>query len=177
MAFQVPTVVARFRFQHVNCGGIPLGNVITVLGNTLRENDATADFALLTVFGNPQAAVGVILPTTKLVAPTDAIWITQHPGGIPKVVSWWADPAHTMRCRVGAVNGNLVFYNCDTNFGSSGSPVTSAVAAPGGIIGEAVGLHSNILGTGRCPNQGFLFGTATGICAKDVAGLLKCVPN
>jgi V8-like Glu-specific endopeptidase len=172
---EVTTVQARFNYQRTTCGGSTTAATTTYAGGTFLRTSASLDYTLLTLQGNPEATWGEYTATTK--SPTVGLTINfpQHPGGGLKRIAWWKDSAHTLRCSVSTVNANYggaaansqMGYSCDSEGGSSGSPVMDA--GTGRIIGlhHFGGVSSNpCLNSATqlkniCPNAGSLISCAT----------------
>jgi V8-like Glu-specific endopeptidase len=160
------TVEARFNYQTAACAGGAMAGETRYLGGTWRRSSAALDYTIYTVNGNPEATWGELIPSNQPPAVGQLIWVIQHPGGQPKKIGHWEDAAHTQRCDVEAINVNLgnganqVGYSCDTEGGSSGSPVVRAGTT------TAIGLHH----FGGCRNHATQM---SAVCA-DAGALLQC---
>ncbi len=172
---EVSTVQARFNYQHTTCGGSTTAATTTYAGGTFLRTSTSLDYTLFTLQGNPEATWGEYTATSK--SPTVGMILNfpQHPGGGLKEISWWKDTAHTLRCNVSTINatyggsasGSQMGYSCDTEGGSSGSPVLDA--GTGRVIGlhHFGGVSSNpCLNSATqlkniCPNAGSLISCAT----------------
>lgn len=139
---EVSTVQARFNYQRTTCGGSTTASYTTYAGGTLLRTSSSLDYTLLTLQGNPEATWGEYVATSKLPTSGMAINFPQHPGGGLKRVGYWADSAQTTRCTVGTVGGSYGYtsgsqmaYGCDSEGGSSGSPIMDAGT------GRIIGLH------------------------------------
>jgi V8-like Glu-specific endopeptidase len=160
------TVEARFNYQTASCGGGAMAGETRYLGGTWRRSNAALDYTIYTANGNPEATWGELIPSNQAPAIGQLIWVIQHPGGQPKKIGHWEDAAHTVRCDIETINVNLgnganqTGYSCDTEGGSSGSPVVRA----GTTI--AVGLHH----FGGCRNHATQM---SAVCA-DAGSLLQC---
>ena len=119
---------------------------------------------------------GELVATTQLTAVNDQIWFIQHPGGGVKKIGFYEDAAHTTMCKTDGINVNIagaaansqMTYGCDSEGGSSGSPIINAGT------GRAVALHHFAGVSGApCLNSGTQM---TQICAHAGA-LLSCATN
>ena len=171
---EVSTVQARFNYQTTTCGGTTVASFTTYAGGTFLRTSSSLDYTLLTLQGNPEATWGEYTATTK--TPTAGLLLNfpQHPGGTVKKISFWKDTAHTLRCNVNAVGGSYgyatgsqVDYSCDTEGGSSGSPVMDAgtgriiaIHHLGGVGGGTC-LNAATMMKNVCPNAGALLSCAT----------------
>jgi len=181
---EVRSLQATFNFQLTACGGGATATTSTYAGGALlRSNNLVPrgqreglDYTLLTLQGNPEGTWGELTPTSKSVAAGDLIWFIQHPGGGPKTIGYWDDASHTVRCGVatvgqtygGSAPGSQTGYSCDSEAGSSGSPIVDAGT------GRVIALHHfGNAGTGGCLNAGT---SMSRICA-DAGSLLGCVSN
>jgi V8-like Glu-specific endopeptidase len=172
---EVSTVQARFNYQHTTCGGSTTAATTTYAGGTFLRTSTSLDYTLFTLQGNPEATWGEYTATTKSPTVGMILNIPQHPGGGLKEIAWWKDSAQTLRCNVSTINatyggsasGTQMGYSCDTEGGSSGSPVMDAGT------GRIIGLHhfgdvssSSCLNSATqmkniCPNAGSLISCAT----------------
>jgi len=176
---EASTVQARFNFQTTTCGGTTQATTSTFAGGTfLRTSSVNGglDYTLLTLQGNPEATFGEYTATTK--QPTAGLNLNfpQHPAGRLKEIAFWKDSAHTLRCNVtsgnvtvsGAASGSQVTYSCDTEGGSSGSPVLDAGT------GRTIALHHfGGISSNPCLNSATQMRQ---ICA-DAGSLLSCATN
>lgn len=176
------TLQATFNFQRVSCGGsanaVPAdfsGGVFLKTNSVNRKgNKAGLDYTLLTLQGNPEAVWGELIPTTKSVAVGAPIWFIQHPGGNLKEIGYWEDSSKTIRCKVDAIGqtystsatGSQTGYGCDSEGGSSGSPIVEAAS------GRVIALHHfGGVSNAPCLNSG----TAMERICADAGSLLFCV--
>lgn len=141
---EVSTVQARFNYQRTTCGGSTTeATLSSFAGGTFLRTSVGLDYTLLTLLGNPEATWGEYTATIK--SPTVGMTINfiQHPDGGVKRIGWWDDSAHTLRCNVATVNATYggspansqIGYSCDSEGGSSGSPIMDAGT------GRIIGLH------------------------------------
>lgn len=140
-----------FNYQAASCTGTTSATTTKVPGDTLLKTDTTLDYSLFTVknfatissFGH--MGLDVRVPTTS-----EEIFIPQHPGGRLKELATVSDQNGGGRCKVDAAitNGNGTNtdagYKCDTEPGSSGSPVLARSS------NKVIALHH----LGGCNNTG-----------------------
>ena len=146
------TVEARFNYQTTTCTGTTVAAFSRYAGSRFLRTSSGLDYTLFTLGGSPEATWGELIPTRRAVAVGQRIWLIQHPGGRTKKIGYFEDAAKTRRCDVETINrsvggynaGSQMGYSCDTEGGSSGSPVIAA----GGT--RVIGLHH----LGGCRNSG-----------------------
>jgi len=139
-----------FNYQCVKCGGYDVYRPTKVWGSGVVATDRTLDYTLFTV--DRFAAVrkfGYLTLDTKRPARGQELYVPQHPAGEPaRIAGSLGEAAGT--CAVlnpgydGYATGSDVAYYCDTEGGSSGSPVLSRATD------KVVALHH----FGGCPNSG-----------------------
>lgn len=149
---ETESLEARFNFQRTTCGGATNAAVSNYVGNTLLTTNSVdvkgrkgggLDYTLLTLQGTPEADWGEVVATTVPAQVGDLIWFIQHPGGGVKRIGYFEDAAQTTRCKVDLTDqtygrsaaGSQMAYGCDSEGGSSGSPIIDPAT------GRAVGLH------------------------------------
>ena len=181
---ETDTLQASFNFQRTECGGTINAPATSYAGGTLLRTSSInrhghkggLDYTLLTLQGSPEATWGQLVPTTKPIGPGDPIWFIQHGGGNEKQVGFYDDAAHTQLCRVDSTGqtyaktaiGSQTAYACDSEGGSSGSPVIDP------STGHVIVLHHfGGVDTNPCLNSGT---TMADICA-DAGALLNCAAN
>jgi V8-like Glu-specific endopeptidase len=172
---EVNTVQARFNYQRTTCGGSTTASYTTYAGGTFLKTSSTLDYTLFTLQGNPEATWGEYTATTKTPTVAMAINLPQHGGGNLKTVGYWKDSAQTLRCDVAATGGSYGYttgsqmdYSCDTEGGSSGSPIMD------GGTGRIIGLHHlGGVGGSTCMNAGTMM---KNIC-PNAGALLSCATN
>ncbi|MBW2421610.1 MAG: trypsin-like peptidase domain-containing protein [Deltaproteobacteria bacterium] len=112
-----------------NCRLCHPGNVIS--GATFIQDNANLDYALVRfTTGNPAATYGFLEIDDRDAIPGEEIYIPQHPAGFAKELGIFSD-VDGGECVVGTITEapcvgtgyNDVGYFCDTEGGSSGSPV------------------------------------------------------
>lgn len=132
------TAVAVFNYQKLSHGGISLGQQYRC--NDFLGADKAIDAAVFSLSENPteddperQPIAFGEMPLTR----TEPLLLIQHPGGSPKMVSVEGCMASTLPQASGTADdpGLSNFeHGCDTEQGSSGSPLLRA-------NGKLVGLH------------------------------------
>lgn len=143
----------QFKYECVVCEGGETRRPVKVTGDQVLATDYSLDFTLFTV--DDYARIGH-LPHLEIdtsgAAVGEKVFVPGHPGGKPLRISAASssEPNGTGRqCQVldAAADGRGwntdLTYLCDTEGGSSGSPVLSRVT------GAVVGLHH----LGGCPNS------------------------
>lgn len=143
------TAVIRFNYQRQSCGAGSATGYVEVRGGSLLMVNATYDVALYTIHPDDFAAVqqfGYLELDSRAPVLNETIFIPQHPAGLPKQFGL-NSTQDGGRCRVNADSlagyapGSDFGYSCDTQGGSSGSPVIALDSL------RVVGLHH--LGSGR----------------------------
>ncbi|ADD39745.1 trypsin-like serine peptidase [Stackebrandtia nassauensis] len=139
-----------FNYACSGCGGQALKKAVKVRGESVIETNAEYDYTLFTVDDfDAIRRFGQLELADRAPREGEKLYIPQHPGGEPAKVALESD-ADSGACVVdkpsfdGYVDGSDVSYYCDTEFGSSGSPVLSRETH------EVIGLHH----FGGCPNSG-----------------------
>lgn len=143
----------QFGYECVRCAGGATRNPVKVNGAKVLASQWELDFTLFTV-ADPERIAH--LPALEIspapVGLHDKIYIPEHPGGGPLRIaaSSTSEPDGLgSRCLVGdeqrrgRAKATDFAYRCDTEGGSSGSPVISRAT------GKVVGIHH----FGGCPNQ------------------------
>lgn len=147
---EVRATEAQFNYRTTTCTGSTLTSSSSYRGNALLRTSSSLDYTLMTLFNNPEATWGELIPARRKPVLGENVWIIQHPGGKPQKIGYWEDSGKTARCNVDGVDrtisgyssGSQMQYNCDTEGGSSGSVVLAAGTT------RAIGLHH----LGGCPN-------------------------
>ncbi len=174
---EVSTVQARFNYQTTTCTGTTQATVTNYAGGTFLKTNSGLDYSLLTLQGNPEATWGEYTATSKQPTASLTINLPQHPGGGLKRIAYWKDSAKTLRCNVtgvnltysGATSGSQMSYSCDTEGGSSGSPVMDAGT------GRIIGLHHfGGVSTSPCLNSATQMRQ---ICTNAGSALVTCATN
>ncbi|MFI5840409.1 trypsin-like serine peptidase [Catenuloplanes sp. NPDC051500] len=139
-----------FNYQCAKCGGYDVYQSTKVWGDKVLATDKTLDFTLFTVesFASVQKFGFLTLDTARPTAGTQ-LYIPQHPAGDPTAIAM-SSGERGSNCAVdnpgytGYAAASDVSYFCDTEGGSSGSPVLSRKT------NKVVALHH----FGGCPNSG-----------------------
>lgn len=147
----------QFEYQRPGCDTGSAGVSLQLQGGTLLEANQPRDFALImpALAGHdPQAVYGYMKWDIRLPGIDERMYIPGHPSGDPKRLSLFSTDSHDQsgRCEVYSVSEPAcqsggppdVGYYCDTEGGSSGSPVLSAVTH------NVIALHH----CANCPNRG-----------------------
>jgi V8-like Glu-specific endopeptidase len=173
---ETSTVQARFNYQTTTCTGTTTASFTTYTGGTFLRTSASLDYTLITLQGNPEATWGEYTATTKTPPAGMLINFPQHGGGGLKKVGFWKDSAQTLRCDVAGANVSIsgyssssqMTYSCDSEGGSSGSPIMDAGT------GRIIGLHHlGGVGGSTCLNSATQM---KNVCASAGA-LLSCATN
>ena len=142
----------QFNFQRSTCGGRSNTSSVKIAAEKgyLFSDSAATDITLFTI-EDPEAAAPFGALELEYNSPSigDEIYIAEHPSGIPKVIAIEDAESNTGKCKVDSTRfrGTNISYYCDTQGGSSGSPVLSAATH------KVVGLHHY----GGCPNSAATF--------------------
>jgi serine protease len=148
---EVAAAEVWFNYQATSCSGTTSGTTTKVAGATMLKTDATLDYTLFTVnnFSN-LAGFGYLGLDARLPILGEEIFIPQHPGGRIKELATVSDHVSGARCRVDTATQNGTGtntdagYKCDTEGGSSGSPVIARSS------NKVIALHH----LGGCNNSG-----------------------
>ncbi len=169
------TLEARFNYQRQDCRrNSPLETYSTYAGDTMLVTNASLDYTLLTLQGNPEGTWGEFTATTLEPVAGTLMLFPQHPGGGVKKLGKFEDKQQHILCDVTAVNqtfsgtpdGSQFSYGCDSQGGSSGSPILNASSL------YVMGLH-HFGGVGGGCNNGATH--MRDICAADANTYLSCV--
>ncbi|GGU69261.1 trypsin-like serine peptidase [Lentzea flava] len=140
-----------FNYQCPTCGGTTSATVTKVLAAQVLKTDSGLDYTLFTVNNfSAISSFGYLELDARVPAVGEEMYIVGHPAGKLKKLSLRDNNNGGGYCVVRAVrvNGNVsqsdISYMCDTEGGSSGSPVLSRRTH------KVIGLHH----FGGCPNQG-----------------------
>ena len=139
-----------FNYQCSRCGGYEVYQPTKVWGSKVLATDRTYDFTLFSVDNfDAVKKFGFLTLDSTRPARNQQLYVPQHPSGEPTRIAGSlgeqagncavADPAYD-----GYAAGSDVAYYCDTEGGSSGSPVLSRKTD------KVVALHH----FGGCPNSG-----------------------
>jgi lysyl endopeptidase len=139
-----------FNYQCAKCGGYDVFQPTKVWGAKVLSTDHSYDYTLFTLadFSSVRKFGFLALDTARPVKGQE-LYVPQHPAGEPaKIAGSLGDKAGNCAVSDPAYNGYVansdVSYYCDTEGGSSGSPVLSRKT------NKVVALHH----FGGCPNSG-----------------------
>lgn len=140
-----------FNYQRTTCGGTTNATTTKVTGKSVLRTDYTLDYTLYTI-NNPStvSSFGYLSLDVRAPVTNEEIFIVQHPGGKPKQIGSISDrdTGNTCRINIASTSGNGTAtdagYYCDTEGGSSGSPVLARSS------GKVIALHH----LGGCVNKG-----------------------
>lgn len=140
-----------FNYECAKCGGWEVLPTTKVWAYQVLATNRTLDYTLFTVENfSSIAKFGWLDLDLRTPARGEQLYIPQHPAGDPTVISMDAPNDRNGNCQVDdpRFDGNAsytdVSYYCDTEGGSSGSPVISR------LTNKVIALHH----FGGCPNSG-----------------------
>ena len=140
-----------FNYECARCDGYDVLRTTKVWGDQLLATDRTLDYALFTVRGfDSISKFGYLEMDLGELHSGQELYIPQHPRGLPTMIAMNDPGERNGNCAVddptyyGYDEGTDVSYFCDTDGGSSGSPVLSSTTH------KVVALHH----FGGCPNSG-----------------------
>lgn len=139
-----------FNYQCAQCGGHAVFRSTKVWGDKVLSTDETLDYTLFTIedFAKVQK-YGHLEFDLRRPAKGEELYIPQHPGGDPAMIAMDSDEDANGTCVVddpsytGYAKATDISYYCDTEGGSSGSPVISK------RTDKVLALHH----FGGCPNS------------------------
>jgi lysyl endopeptidase len=140
-----------FNYECAQCNGFDVVRTTKVWGDQLLANGDTLDYALFTVRNfDAVSRFGYLEIDNSQPRSGQELYIPQHPRGLPMMIAMEDPGERDGSCAIddptyyGYDQGTDVSYFCDTDGGSSGSPVISATTH------KVVALHH----FGGCPNSG-----------------------
>lgn len=140
-----------FNYQCAQCGGYEVFRPTKVWLSQVLASDSTLDYTLFSVTDfDLVRKFGYLELDVRRPDKGEELYIPQHPTGAPSMIALSSDRDGTGTCTVqdpaydGYAEDTDVSYYCDTEGGSSGSPVLSRVT------NKVVALHH----FGGCPNSG-----------------------
>ncbi|WP_433266411.1 trypsin-like serine peptidase [Actinosynnema sp. CS-041913] len=140
-----------FNHQCTTCGGTTSATVTKVLVASVLKTSIALDYTLFSVTDFPTVSqFGHLELDPRVPAVGEEMYVIGHPAGKLKKLSLRDDQNAGGYCKVSAVRvpgdsaQSDIAYRCDTEGGSSGSPVLSRQTH------KVIGLHH----WGGCPNQG-----------------------
>lgn len=163
----VNTLETTFNYQNSACSGTSLAPTTVVKGGTFLKTSQPLDYTLIQLPNNPAATFGFLQIDTAAATVGQEIYIPQHPGGRRKEIATTENGAN---CKIKEINADRggyasranLGYTCDTEGGSSGSPVLSRAN------NKIVALHH----LGGCNNSG----THITKILPEIEGFLGQVP-
>jgi lysyl endopeptidase len=139
-----------FNYECAVCGGYEVLRSTKVWGDQVLATDQRLDYTLFTVQDfDSIARFGYLQLDVRAPRRGEELYIPQHPGGDPTKIAIDSPFEKNGNCKVvdpsywGYDYGTDLSYYCDTEGGSSGSPVLSR------NTNEVIGLHH----FGGCPNS------------------------
>ncbi|MFF5230834.1 trypsin-like serine peptidase [Dactylosporangium sp. NPDC000521] len=140
-----------FNYECAQCGGGPTLRPVKVMADQVLATDDVLDYTLFTVRNfDAITRFGYLQMDDRAPVRGEELYIPQHPRGMPTVITTYDSSERSGNCAVAnpAYNGYDVAtdmsYYCDTDGGSSGSPVISR------RTNKVIALHH----FGGCPNSG-----------------------
>ncbi|WP_432984515.1 trypsin-like serine peptidase [Dactylosporangium sp. CA-233914] len=140
-----------FNYECAQCGGGATLRPTKVMGDQVLATDDILDYTLFSVRNfNQIQQFGYLEIDDRAPVRGEELYIPQHPRGAPTVISTEDSTERSGNCAVSdpaydgyAANTDMSYY-CDTDGGSSGSPVISR------RTNKVIALHH----FGGCPNSG-----------------------
>jgi lysyl endopeptidase len=140
-----------FNYQCAQCGGHAVFRSTKVWGDKVLSTNEELDYTLFTIDDfDLVKKFGYLEFDLRRPAKGEELYIPQHPAGDPTEIAMTSDEDAKGNCAVddpnytGYATGSDISYMCDTEGGSSGSPVISK------RTDKVLALHH----FGGCPNSG-----------------------
>jgi hypothetical protein len=145
------TTEVWFNYECVSCNGGKTTRPVKVMGDTVLATDDILDYTLFSVRNFAQIQeFGYLQIDDRAPVRGEELYIPQHPRGAPTVITTEDSNERGGNCAVDdpaydgyAANTDMSYF-CDTDGGSSGSPVISR------RTNKVIALHH----FGGCPNSG-----------------------
>jgi hypothetical protein len=136
----------QFNYQNTTCTGTTGATVTKVAGSSLLKTSSSLDYSLYTVASTANlSGFGSLSLDVRIPTAGETIYIPQHPGGRKKELGVESGSDTGGLCKIGtAQSGVDSLYLCDTEGGSSGSPVLATSS------NKVINLHH----LGGCGNAG-----------------------
>ncbi|WP_299889500.1 trypsin-like peptidase domain-containing protein [uncultured Lacinutrix sp.] len=144
-----------FNYRYDNCAAtIDATSDLVATSATFIQTDASLDFTLLQLPVNPTPTYGYLSLSSVAVTAGERIYIPQHPGGRRKEIAVNTDSNGDANgfAMVTDAGPARVEYHCDTEGGSSGSPVIRyedhlviAIHNTGGCANGSSGRSDNLI--------------------------------
>jgi lysyl endopeptidase len=154
-----------FNYECARCGSFETLRPTKVWGDRLLATDSTLDYTLFSVQNFDELGqFGFLTLDVRQPGRGEELYIPQHPRGDPTAIAMEDPGERSGNCAVANPNydgydyGTDVSYYCDTEGGSSGSPVISRKT------NEVIALHH----FGGCPNSG----VRIDLIYREIANLL-----
>lgn len=132
-ATSVDSLEVRFGYQHAACGGDTLAESEAFAPDRVLLTDQALDVALMTLQGNPSARWGFLRLSNRTPSQGESLYLPQHPRGGVKKVAVAGCAVSPPSADDGTADSDFG-HSCDTEPGSSGSPVLD-------LDDRVVGLH------------------------------------
>ena len=131
----------RFRHQHRSCSGDQQRNQVRVRANQMLVTNGSTDMTLFTI-NNPDrvSQFGYLELENRNLNSGETVYIPQHPSGWAKRI---AVQNAGQDCRITSHSGKNAYHNCDTQGGSSGSPIISRSSHRVIALHNAAGCRAN----------------------------------
>ncbi|WP_344546444.1 serine protease [Actinomadura fulvescens] len=155
----VRSTEVQFNYDCPTCGGTGSGPITKVTGDQMLKTSSRLDYTLYTVQNfSTISSFGYLELDARNPTQGEQIYIAGHPRALVKKLSIASDRDGGV-CKIGTVVvGVNSGYNCDTEGGSSGSPVLARSTH------KVIALHH----LGGCPNMG----TRISLIQPEIDGIL-----
>ncbi len=136
----------QFNYQTTTCTGSTTAPVTKVAGSSLLRTSSALDYSLFTVTSTASLSTfGFLSLDVRIPTTGEMIYIPQHPGGRRKELAIDSTSDSGGKCKIQIANTGVdSTYLCDTEQGSSGSPVLATASD------KVINLHH----LGGCGNAG-----------------------
>lgn len=178
-AFEAQNTNYEFLAEGANCATdctdpFACPGTVVATSATLVKTNSTLDYSLVRLPTDPTGIYGFLQLRGLGASINERIYIAGHPATWGKRISFESDNPNDQSgfCEAFDFSGHRLRYFCDTQGGSSGSPV---IGHPDHAV---VALHSH----GGCPNSGtasqrLITDLGAGLPPNSVAGPGSCVPS